>query len=56
MNEKQIVEVLIMRLEKLRQEKKKGDWADPHSPSYTNGYDKARDEEIEFLESILTEE
>jgi len=46
-------EKLIARLAELEAYLASGKWADPYSPSYTNGYDKAIREEIEWLRGIL---
>ena len=48
-----LIRKLRERLQKLETWKKSGEWADPYSPRYTNGYDKAVSEEMEFLRNLL---
>lgn len=43
------------RLDRLRDFRQKGRWADPRDSSYSNVYDTAIDSEIEFLEELLSE-
>ena len=43
---------IVTRLKSREEWKKSNQWADPHSSSYSNGYDAAVDAEIEFLKGI----
>ncbi len=47
-------EKILERIKKLKKYVQSGVWADPHSPPYTNGYNKAIREEIEALEEIIS--
>lgn len=48
-------EKLAARLKELLNYRRSGEWANPVCNRFTNGYNKALDEEIEFLRVLLCE-
>ncbi len=50
--EKDLEEIIDERLEKLQDFRSEDTWIDPHCPNMTNGYNRAVDEEINFLKSL----